>query len=102
MIDGEALDRIRAAAPEGWSVSAPSAAVVEGHDSDYMVWLVVFERMIEVAGPGDDGLNFRTLEVSAMGHTVQDIIRVAESLPRLEAALSHPWPIDLEIKSEVS
>ncbi len=102
MIEGEALERIRAAAPEGWSVSVPSAAVVEAGDDSRMAWLVVFERAMEVGGPATYGITLRTIEVSAMGHTVTDIIRVAETLPRIEAALDHPWPIDLEIRSEVS
>lgn len=99
MIEGEALERIRAATPDGWAVSTPSTAVVEG---ERMAWLVVFERALEVDGPATLGINLRTLEVSAMGHTLADIIRVAESLPAIETALGHPWPIDLEIRSEVS
>lgn len=99
MMDGEAFDRIRAATPEGWTVTPPSAAVVEG---EHMAWLVVFECAMEVDGPATYGITLRTLEVSAMGRTLQDIIRVAESLPTLQAALAHPWPIDIEIKTEVS
>ncbi len=97
-----AEERIQAATPENWSVSVPQAAVVEDSAGDHMAWLVVFECALEVDGPATYGMSLRTLEVSAMGRTVEDILRVAESLPTIEAALCHPWPIDLEIKSEVS
>ncbi len=83
----EAEERIQAATPENWSVSVPQAAVVEDSAGDHMAWLVVFECALEVDGPATYGMSLRTLEVSAMGRTVEDILRVAESLPTIEAAL---------------
>ena len=99
----EIEERIRAATPNGWSVSAPNAATVENRvEGDHMAFLVVFETTLEVQGPAQFGINLRTLEVSAMGRTVEDIIRVAESLPAVQAALAYPFPIDIEIRSDVS
>jgi hypothetical protein len=102
VIEREALERIRDAMPEDWQVGHHAMAAVQDEEGDYMQWLVVFERTIEVAGPATYGINLRTFEVSAMGRTVTDIIRVAESLSAVEVTLAYPWPIDLEIKSDIS
>lgn len=95
----EAVERIMAAVPEGWTAAEPQFIRVDGAAEIYYQWRVVFSRVASVRDADDELSGLRTIDVDAIGRNVEDIISVAGRLPTIEEAVSFRAMIDVEVSS---
>lgn len=97
----EIKERLTAAAPKGWYVTDPTIVTTEGPGDapETVRWQVNCALFLALEDASGQPSGIRSMSVDVIGSTLEDLLTVVRRLDRVEAALTFPPPIDVQIEA---